>query len=120
MTTPPEGVERRRHPRRDVDTSVTCRRLGRRDAGEDVVQMVDISQGGARLQGRARLSVGDVVLVRMDTREASLEIKALVVGSTMERSTAGRGRAHVAWTAVSDGARHQLGTLLAALEPVDA
>lgn len=81
-------TERRRHPRTEVELSVTVEKIGGR-AISGAGSTIDISEGGARLVGPAALVVGDVVRVTLTGSDVSVEQQGLVVG----RQEAARGQA---------------------------
>lgn len=92
--------ERRAHPRVDASFSIHLRRLGTgsRPQPSDVVRVVDLSLGGARVVAPSWVHVGDVVQIVVD----DLGLRGLVVGVTANRSGQGLRNAHIAFTNMSD------------------
>jgi hypothetical protein len=73
------AVERRQHPRAQVSLDATVTRLGNR-ALLKPVSVVDLSLGGALVQGTERLSIGDVIVLTIQSAEVTVEHQGLVVG----------------------------------------
>ena len=92
-------TERRRHPRTEVELSVTVEKIGGRSVS-GAGSTIDLSEGGARLLGPAALAVGDVVLVTLTGADLSVEQQGLVVGRT--GGTRGQATLNVAFKTLDD------------------
>jgi PilZ domain len=97
MGTAQVGHERRAHMRVAVNVAVRCRRLGRRLGlrdSEEIVQTLNLSEGGICVEAPDDVGVGDVLMVTLPVRDLPVGLRGFVVEVT---EIDGEYHAHVAF-----------------------
>ena len=107
-----DGIERRQHRRIDTDLEASCRRIGGRPTPERPMRVLDLSQGGARLEGSGSFLTGDILLMTVEVDNQPLTLKGLVVSCSVHAEDAHGHYAHMAFTSMADRDRDRLGRLL--------
>ena len=93
-------VERRQHQRFQVSLEGTVARLGNRSLLKPV-SVIDLSLGGALIQGTEKLSIGDVIVLTIHADDVTIENQGLVVG---QRHSGAHTHINIAFKTPTDAA----------------